>query len=86
MSDRCIECGKPREAHAKDGACPWKYKTRYGSMNLPEGKTCNDCQHVRFCLQFLGTEVGSNTSCDWFPIRFAPKRCGELAEAEGAKA
>jgi hypothetical protein len=42
-------------------------------MDLPHGKTCNDCQHVSFCLQFIGPDISGNTSCDWFPIRFVPK-------------
>jgi hypothetical protein len=69
----CIECGRPREAHAADGSCPWSHETKFSTMDLPEGKTCSDCRHIGFCLQFLGEDVAGNTSCDWFPIRFVSK-------------
>ena len=68
----CIECHKPKKDHAADGDCPWKYKTRYSSKDLPDGKKCDDCQHFRFCTQFIG-DVSGNDTCDWFPIRFVPK-------------
>ncbi len=68
----CIECRRPKEAHGEAGACPWEYKTKYSSMDLPEGQHCRDCVHIRFCIQFIG-DVADNTRCDWFPIRFVPK-------------
>ncbi len=77
MSDsRCVECGRPKSAHPADTLkCPNR-KERYGpvfaSMDLPEGKTCADCQHIRFCTAFIG-DVAANTECDWFPVRFYPK-------------
>jgi len=70
MSDRCVECSRPKDAHGEDGKCPLQ-STRYGTMNLPEGQTCNDCGHFRFCSGFIG-DVSGNTTCDWFPIRFVP--------------
>lgn len=69
---RCIECRRPKEAHGPGGECPYPNKTRYGTMDLPAGKTCADCVHIRFCTGFLG-DVKANTHCDWFPIRFVPK-------------
>ena len=71
---RCVECGRPKEAHIDGVTCPDGRKTKYSSMALPEGATCSDCIHIRFCLGFLG-DVAKNTSCDWFPIRFVPRFC-----------
>lgn len=59
---RCVQCGLPKEAHREGGHA-------FASMDLPEGRTCSDCIHIRFCTQFLG-DVSRNTSCDWYPIRF----------------
>lgn len=66
----CIECRKPKEAHAADGACPWEYKTKYSTMDLPTGYTCADCKFFGFCSKFIGPQIETNTTCDWFPIRF----------------
>ena len=78
---RCIECSRPKEAHAEDGNCPGSGSTKYGSMDLPDGKTCGDCIHIRFCTQFLGERcLAENTQCDWFPIRFVLKPQSANAE------
>lgn len=42
-------------------------------MRLPEGKTCSDCRHFRWCDKFLGGNVATNTECDWAPSRFVEK-------------
>lgn len=43
------------------------------SMNLPFGKTCNDCANFKGCLEFLGPKnVEGSTHCDWAPSRFRP--------------
>ena len=69
---RCVECSRPREAHAADGQCPG-LKTKYASMDLPAEMTCNECAHYAgFCSKFLGPQVQTNTTCDWYPIRFYP--------------
>lgn len=75
---RCIECGLPRDRHAEDGKCPgenpnWSRRKRFATIDLPTGKTCSDCGHFRFCSKLIGPEIATNTSCDWFPIRFAYK-------------
>lgn len=67
----CIECRRPKQAHGEAGACPWTHRTFYSTMDLPAGQHCRDCQHIRFCTQFIG-DVAENTSCDWFPSRFIP--------------
>jgi hypothetical protein len=61
---RCVLCGYPKALHPRPEC------VRFGTMDLPQGYTCSDCAHVRFCLQFLGKDIAGNTSCDWFPIRF----------------
>jgi hypothetical protein len=77
---RCIECGRSREQHGEDDTCPgqnlqnprWSGRARFASMDLPTGKTCDDCRHFGFCSKFIGPEIAGNTHCDWFPIRFLP--------------
>ncbi len=39
-------------------------------MQLPEGKTCGDCQHIKRCRAFGFTSSEANTSCDFWPSRF----------------
>jgi hypothetical protein len=68
---RCVQCGSPKELHVDGVLCPGK-QTTFASMDLPRGKTCSDCAHIRFCTGFIG-DVAANTSCDWFPIRFVPR-------------
>jgi len=72
MPSRCVTCGRTPEAH-QEGKQP-SYCQSYASMDLPEGKTCNDCMHVRFCLQFIGPGIAANTQCDWYPIRFVERK------------
>ena len=40
------------------------------AMNLPDGKTCADCQHCRRCTAMFG-HIPADEVCDWFPSRFA---------------
>ena len=69
---RCVQCGAAKELHV-DGVQCRGLKTKFSSMDLPDGKTCSDCAYFRFCTQFIGN-VAKNTSCDWFPIRFIAVR------------
>lgn len=49
-------------------------------MQLPDGKTCGDCAHVRRCVAIFGHKP-EDTYCDFFPRRFLPtmaERIGEL--------
>jgi hypothetical protein len=73
MSRRCVECSLPKERHGADGKCPGG-TTKYGTMDLPPGMTCADCAHFEgFCSKFIGPDIATNTTCDWYPIRFYPK-------------
>lgn len=38
-------------------------------MQLPPGKTCADCYHLKRCTWLISV-VASNTHCDWSPSRF----------------
>lgn len=40
-------------------------------MDLPEGKTCENCAHVRRCCTMFG-HIPENEVCDWYPSRFRP--------------
>jgi hypothetical protein len=42
-------------------------------MELPKGKTCNDCVFVARCCAMFGVKK-TNTSCDWSPVRFKEKQ------------
>ena len=83
-TQKCVECGRPREAHGERDKCPGG-STRFGTMDLPEGFTCDDCRTFRFCCKLIG-DVTGNTHCDWFPSRFVPSlalaRAGKAALAQ----
>ena len=67
----CVHCSRPRDHHDPDGNClPLSYKTKFATMDLPEGKTCQDCfAFRRFCEPIIGVRPTS-TECDYFPVRF----------------
>lgn len=51
------------------------YKAQNGRlqcMDLPAGKTCADCIHVKGCMTIFGAEP-ENTSCGWEPVHFREK-------------
>jgi hypothetical protein len=72
---RCIECGRTKDLHIGNSLfCPGLMgkvmETTYKTMALPEGRTCQDCYHFRlFCQPVIGYK-GTETSCDFFPVRF----------------
>lgn len=68
MASRCVECGYPKTSHAAFGRCPGG-KTQFASMDLPAGKTCEDCVHFKRTCSWLLSYSGKETSCDWFPIK-----------------
>lgn len=71
MTDRCVNCSRTKDQHLGENLdCPGSSKTRYGTMNLPAGRTCNDCAHFRTHCSWLLSRNGTETDCDWFPIRF----------------
>ena len=75
MAGRCVDCGKPHEEGKE-------YKHPYRTMDLPAGKTCGDCHHVEFCNKFLGDRMApTNTSCDWYPVRFIERPTPVAAKA-----
>lgn len=41
-------------------------------MDLPTGKTCADCCHLRRCVG-MGFTKAENTNCDFSPSRFVEK-------------
>lgn len=65
--DRCVECGAAEITHLRGDQRP--YCKGYKSMNLPKGKTCGDCIHIRRCNALFG-HMATDEACDWFPIRF----------------
>jgi hypothetical protein len=82
----CIGCRQPREAHPYPWKNPAPGKTHcieFKSMDLPAGKTCDDCFHFRRCSALFGPIAG-NTHCDWFPIRFAHVERTPLAKGENS--
>ncbi|MCC6591579.1 MAG: hypothetical protein IT168_33135 [Bryobacterales bacterium] len=67
---RCVRCGRTKDQHEPETlTCPGSVKTTFASMELPDGRCCNDCSHVVRCCGIFGAKPG-NTECDWFPIRF----------------
>ena len=43
-------------------------------MDLPEGKTCNDCHHFERCNGMFG-HIVEDEVCDWAPCKFVGKVC-----------
>ena len=56
---------------ASHGCCVDRACNERTCMALPAGKTCADCARINWCLKFFGPDRGKETSCDWFPRRFA---------------
>ncbi len=48
------------------------YKRTNDEMDLPDGKTCNDCLHFHRCELIYG-HIGKDEVCDWYPLRFVEK-------------
>ena len=91
ITPRCVNCSQFAESHKGETlACPGSaglVGRHYQTMQLPPGLTCNDCRFMNFCRAFLGRE-GSETSCDWFPIKFVPDiaKFQKLKQTEGGAA
>lgn len=47
---------------------PYRRDAGY-EMNLPDGKTCGDCLHIRRCKGIFG-RIEADEVCDWLPVRF----------------
>jgi hypothetical protein len=65
------------------GCCADKACDDKTCMELPAGKTCGDCAHVRHCMAFYAHTL-TDTYCDFFPRRF--KERAALAKATGGAA
>jgi len=52
-------------------------------MKLPEGKTCSDCMHCYRCTSMFGAEE-TNTTCDFYPVRFVARFVAAPHSTEGA--
>lgn len=87
MSARCVNCGYPKEQHAGESlVCRGSaglVNRYYATMELPAGLTCGDCQFMRFCKDFLD-RGGTETSCDWYPIKFVPD-LAKFQQVKGGK-
>ena len=51
------------------GCCADKACTPKTCMDLPDGKTCGDCVHIKRCKAIFG-HTETDTVCDWFPRKF----------------
>lgn len=54
------------------------------AMDLPEGKTCSDCRHVKRCCAIFG-HIPEDEVCDWFPSRFVPTEPLPIEPNQGEK-
>jgi len=71
---RCIHCARTQDQHAPEtqlcvgsaGRAGQKFATR----DLPLGVTCADCAHFKRTCEWLLDYKGTETACDWWPIRF----------------
>ena len=65
------------------GCCVDKTCTQKTCMQLPDGKTCEDCRFVRYCTG-IGVTERNNGTCDWFPRRFKPIESGDTRRDSAA--
>ena len=52
--------------------CPDRKDCQRQCMKIPAGKTCGDCQYVRWCAKVYGVKP-ENRSCHFEPVRFKQK-------------
>lgn len=52
--------------------CEYLHNCRHQCMNLPKGKTCADCMHIKKCILLFHGDA-NNISCGFEPIRFKEK-------------
>jgi len=73
MNERCV-CGYPKAKHEPGTLkCRDKSGRTYGTRNLPDGKTCQDCRHFKRTCEWLISCEPTRTDCDWYPIKFTAK-------------
>ena len=71
----CVHCGRRKDQHAPQTLeCPGSSPTVFGTCELPPGRTCADCEFFKPTCEWLLSYKGTETSCDWWPIRFYPKQ------------
>ena len=64
----CANCGRSKAAHVAE-VCP-THTGIFTSLDLPEGKTCGDCVHLKHLCSTIYGRIAGDQSCDWFLIRF----------------
>lgn len=77
MYSRCVYCGADKERHSGLemsclGSLGEAGKT-FDSLDLPDGKICNDCVHVARCCLIFG-HAPTDTYCDFYPRRFQARK------------
>ena len=71
----CVHCGRPKDRHAPETrVCPGSSPETYATCELPPGRTCADCAHFKRTCEWLISYTGAETACDWWPVRFYPRR------------
>lgn len=73
-STRCVHCAAKQEAHdgANGNGCvgsAGRAGKTFGTLNLPDGKTCADCVHTARCVAIFGA-LPTDKRCDFYPVRF----------------
>jgi hypothetical protein len=72
----CIHCGRPKEKHAPETfICPGSGGAEgqtFATRDLPPGRMCADCHHFTRTCEWLLSYKGTETACDWWPVRFVP--------------
>jgi hypothetical protein len=74
--DRCVTCAAPKDQHQAESlicvGSAGRAGKQYGTLDLPEGKTCGDCVHIDRCQAMFG-HIPEDQTCDWYPARFQGK-------------
>jgi hypothetical protein len=68
---RCVNCDRTASEHdaGKCRGSAGKVGKTFQTMDLPTGKTCNNCCFVTHCVN-LYAKKPEDTGCDFFPVRF----------------
>ena len=67
----CVHCGRPKDRHTPETlVCPGSSREVFSTRELPPGRTCADCAHFKRTCQRLIGYAGTETSCEWWPVRF----------------
>lgn len=63
----------------KCDTCEYLKKCDHQCRSLPEGKTCEDCIYITWCVLAYGVKR-TDTKCDFSPVRFVEGRGREHIE------